>query len=318
MKPISIIIPVFNEAHNIVKLYEEIRSVCRVNNYEYEIVIVDDGSIDDTFQVISRLSQVKYIQLRKNFGQTAALDAGIKNTQFEYLVFMDGDGQNDPKDIPSMIDYMEKNDFDIVSGWRKKRKDPLMKKIISYGAHSLRRILIHDGIHDSGCTLKVYKKECFNHINLYGEMHRFIPALLKIKGFKVGEIVVNHRPRTIGKTRYNWKRTVKGFLDMLSVWFWNKYAIRPLHLLGSIGMIFGFGGFLTGLICVYLLLNGQDLSNTVYPLLSAFLIITGIQLFVAGLMADILSKTYYDTTSDISYSIKKIFKTGSDSTDADQ
>ncbi len=318
MKKISIVIPVLNEARNIKSLHGEIRSVCTENNYEYEIVIVDDGSTDDTFNVVSRLNPVKCIQLRKNFGQTAALDAGIKNTQFEYIILMDGDGQNDPKDIPFMIDCLEDNDFDVVSGWRKDRKDPLMKKIVSYGAHALRKILLHDGIHDSGCTLKVYKRECFDHINLYGEMHRFIPALLKIKGFRVGEIVVNHRARLKGTTRYDWKRTIKGFLDMLSVWFWNKYAIRPLHLLGSIGILSGLCGFITGLICVSLLLKGQDLSNTVYPLLSVFLIITGIQLFVAGLMADILTKTYYDTTRDIAYSIKKIFKTKSESNEADQ
>lgn len=306
MKQISVVVPVFNEARNIEKLYGEIRSVCQENNYTYEIIIVDDGSTDDTFQVVSRLAPVKLIKLRKNFGQTAALDAGIKNSVYHYIIPMDGDGQNDPGDIPAMIAYLEENGLDVVSGWRKNRQDSTTKRFVSWVALLLRRLLIHDGIHDSGCTLKVYKKECFDHITLFGEMHRFIPALLKIKGFSVGEIVVNHRPRIAGKTRYNWKRTIKGALDILSVWFWNKYAIRPLHLLGTIGFLFGFCGLLASLICVYFLLKGQDLSNTVYPLLSAFLIITGLQLFVAGLMADILSKTYYETTRDVSYSISRI------------
>lgn len=308
MKQISIVVPVFNEARNIEKLYREIRSVCKKNRYEYEIIIVDDGSTDDTHQVVSRLSPVKYIRLRKNFGQTAALDAGIKHAIHKYIVPMDGDGQNDPGDIPTMVDYLEENRLDVVSGWRKNRHDSLIKRFVSQGARLLRRMLIHDGIHDSGCTLKVYKKECFDNITLYGEMHRFIPALLKIKGFKVGEVVVNHRPRMTGRTRYNWKRAIKGFLDMLSVWFWNKYAIRPLHLLGTVGILLCAGGLFSSLICVYLLLRGHDLSNTVFPLLATFLLITGFQLFIAGLMADILSKTYYETTRDVSYSISQVIE----------
>jgi len=308
MKQISIVVPVFNEARNIEKLYREIRSVCKKNSYEYEIIIVDDGSTDDTFQVVSLFAPVKYIKLRKNFGQTAALDAGIKHARYKYIIPLDGDGQNDPGDIPSMIEYLEKHDLDVVSGWRKNRHDSLIKRFVSQGARLLRRMLIHDGIHDSGCTLKVYKKECFDHITLYGEMHRFIPALLKIKGFKVGEVVVNHRPRMTGRTRYNWKRAIKGFLDMLSVWFWNKYAIRPLHLMGTVGILLCAGGLFSSLICVYLLLRGHDLSNTVFPLLAAFLLITGFQLFIAGLMADILSKTYYETTRDVSYSISQVIE----------
>ena len=160
--------------------------------------------------------------MRKNFGQTAAMDAGIKAAQYDYIVTMDGDRQNDPADIPKLVKYLEDNNLDIVSGWRKNRKDTVMKKFTSRVANFLRGIIVKDHIHDSGCSLKIYKKECFDHINLYGEMHRFIPALLKIKGFEVGEVVVNHRPRTAGVTKYNWKRTVKGFVDMISLWFWSK------------------------------------------------------------------------------------------------
>ena len=218
------------------------------------------------------------------------------------------DGQNDPRDIPAMIAYLEEHGLDIVSGWRKFRNDAPLKRWVSLSARALRRLLINDGIHDSGCTLKVYKKECFDHISLFGEMHRFIPALLKNKGFKIGEIVVNHRARMSGKTKYNWKRTIKGFLDMLSLWFWNKYAVRPLHLLGTVGILLIGGGCIASIACIYMLFAGLDLSNTAYPLLAAFLLIAGGQLFVSGLMSDILSKTYYETTRDISYSISKIIE----------
>ncbi len=319
MKKISIVIPVFNEAETIEQVHAEIRSVCEQNGYQYEIIIVDDGSTDETRDIATRLYPVKYIQLRKNFGQTAALDAGFTHARYGYIVPIDGDGQNDPADIPAMIDFLEKNNLDVVSGWRKVRKDPLPKRIVSKAAHFLRRFFLHDGIHDSGCTLKVYKRECFDHVTLFGEMHRFIPALLRVKGFKVGEIAVHHRFRLEGRTHYDWKRTIKGFLDILSVWFWNKFAVRPLHLLGTIGMLFSMAGLVAGFICIYIFFKGQDLSNTVYPVLSAFLLIMGIQLFVMGLMADILSKTYYETTKDVSYTISRIFEnTGDGSTVASE
>jgi len=304
MKELSLVIPVYNEEGNIKELHDEIKAVCESNNYKYEIVIVDDGSTDRTQEISMALSPVKYIRFRRNFGQTAAMDAGISNAIYPYIVTMDGDRQNDPKDIPKMIEYLEENDLDVVSGWRKKRRDLFIKKITSRGAYFIRRLLINDGIHDSGCSLKIYKKECFEQISLYGEMHRFIPALLKIKGFSVGEIVVNHRPRTKGKTKYNWRRMVKGFIDMISVWFWNKYAVRPLHLLGGLGGISIFLGIISIFITIYIFFKDQDLSNTVWPLLSAFFLLTGIQLFVSGLLADILFKDYYETTKDCSYNIK--------------
>ena len=172
-----------------------------------------------------------------------------------------------------------------------------MKRFASRGANLLRKLIVHDGIHDSGCSLKVYRKECFDQVALYGEMHRFIPALLKIKGFKLGEMVVNHRERKAGQTKYNWKRTIRGFVDMVSVWFWNKYAVRPLHLLGGIGLTLIMLGVVCTLITIFIFIARQDLSNTVWPLLSAFLVLSGVQLFIFGLIADILSKTYYQATA---------------------
>ena len=304
---ISVVVPVFNEEGNISKLYNEIKSVCESNGYIYEIIFINDGSTDGTDSICRKLKPLKYICMRKNFGQTAAMDAGIKAAKYDYIVTMDGDGQNDPSDIPAMIDYLCENNYDLVSGWRKNRKDSFMKKFISRGANFLRYLLVHDGIHDSGCSLKVYKRECFKGVNLYGEQHRFIPAILKIKGFRIGEIVVNHRPRVSGYTKYNWKRTLKGFVDMISVWFWNKYATRPLHLLGGIGMLFEILGFGCGIWSIVIYAMGYKMStNIIPPLLTVFFVIIGLIMIVFGLMSEILVKTYYGVHVDSPYSIKSI------------
>ena len=265
MKEISIVIPLFNEAENLKELHSQLLNVCTKYQYTFEIIFVDDGSTDQTQSLIDSLTPVKYIRFRKNFGQTAALDAGIKEAQYEYIITMDGDLQNDPNDIPRLIHHLERNDLDVVSGWRKKRKDVFLKKFSSRGANLLRKILIKDGIHDSGCTLKAYKRECFEEVSIFGEMHRFIPAVLRIKGFCVGELEVNHRPRIRGKSKYNWRRTIKGFIDMISVWFWSKYAVRPLHLLGGIGFLFIFLGCICGLISIYQYAKGISMSDSAFP-----------------------------------------------------
>lgn len=307
MKSVSVVVPVYNEEGNIEKLHKEIKQVCVDNEYQYEIIFINDGSNDKTDQICRRLKPLKYIQFRKNFGQTAAMDAGIKASQYDYIVTMDGDGQNDPADIPMMLDYLERNNLDVVSGWRKNRKDSFMKRFTSRGANFLRHVLVHDGIHDSGCSLKIYRRECFKGVNLYGEQHRFIPAMLKIKGFQIGEVVVNHRPRTFGKTKYNWKRTIKGFVDMISVWFWSKYASRPLHLLGGMGILSLLMGGGCGIWSIILFVKGYKMSNNIIPpILTVFFVTIGVLMFVFGLMSEILVKTYYGVHVDNSYSIKDI------------
>lgn len=308
MKGLSIVVPLYNEEGNVAELHREIVAMCQSNHYdESEIIFVDDGSSDATVAVCKTLAPLKLIELRKNFGQTAAMDAGIKAAKYDYVATIDGDRQNDPADIPQMIKYLEDNHLDVVSGWRKNRKDTFMKRFVSRGANMLRWLMIHDGIHDSGCSLKVYRRACFAGMNLYGEQHRFIPALLRIKGFSVGEVVVNHRPRTAGKTKYNWKRTFKGFVDMISVWFWNRYATRPLHILGGIGMtIAGLGGA-CGIWSVYMYLAGHKMSQNIFPpILTVFFVTIGLLLLVFGLMSEILVKTYYGVHVDSPYSIKAI------------
>ena len=306
-KSISIVVPVFNEEGNVKKLHEEIKSVCDKNEYDYEIIFVDDGSKDATPDICRELSPLVYIRMRRNFGQTAAMDAGIKVAKKDYIITMDGDRQNDPEDIPALIQYLEEHDLDIVSGWRKNRKDTFMKKFTSRGANFLRKIIVNDGIHDSGCSLKIYKRECFDDIHLYGEMHRFIPALLKIKGYTVGEMVVNHRPRTAGVTKYNWKRTIKGFVDMISLWFWNKYSVRPLHILGGAGICFIGLGFICAVWSIVIFFAGAKMSNNIMPpLLTILFAIIGLMMFIFGLISDMLSKTYYGVGVDKPYSIKEI------------
>lgn len=307
MDKISVVVPIYNEEGNVKELHREIVDVCEKNNYEYEIIFVDDGSSDKTVEMCKTLAPLKLVELRRNFGQTAAMDAGIKASQYDYIVTMDGDRQNDPADIPDMLRYLKEKDLDVVSGWRKNRKDTFMKKFTSRGANLLRHLIVHDGIHDSGCSLKIYKKECFEKINLYGEQHRFIPAILKIKGFTIGEYVVHHRPRTEGKTKYNWKRTVKGFVDMISVWFWNKYSSRPLHLLGGIGMVFLGLGFFCGVWSLGIFFSGAEMKNNIFPpLMTVFFAIIGLLLFVFGLMSEILIKTYYGVNADVSYDVRRI------------
>lgn len=308
MQELSIVVPVYNEGLNVKALHQEIVDVCRAADYRYEIIFVDDGSTDNTLDVLKTLAPVKVVVMRKNFGQTAAMDAGIRRAKYDYIVTMDGDLQNDPADIPDMFRYLVENDLDVVAGWREQRKDRMGKRFVSRGANLLRKILLKDGIHDSGCSLKLYKKACFDHVNLYGEMHRFIPALLEIKGYRVGEVKVKHRPRVAGQTKYDWKRTIKGFVDIIAVWFWNKYAVRPLHLLGGGGLLTILCGLVVSVYTCFLFIIGQDLSNTVFPLLSIFLITTGIQLFIFGLLADIILKVYFERTNDVAYSIREYFE----------
>lgn len=307
---VSIIVPIYNEEGNIVQLHKEIKETCEKAGYDYEIIFVNDGSNDGTDKICRTLVPLKYIQFRKNFGQTAAMDAGIKSATKEFIATLDGDGQNDPADIPHMLDYLLEKELDVVSGWRKNRKDTAMKRFISRGANFLRYFLVHDGIHDSGCSLKVYRRACFKGINLYGEQHRFIPAILQMKGFQVGEVVVNHRPRTSGSTKYNWKRTIKGFTDMISIWFWHKYASRPLHLLGGLGMVFGILGGACGIWSVVLYVQGYKMSNNVMPpILTVFFLIIAVLMFVFGLMSEILIKTYYGVHVDTPYVVKEIVET---------
>ncbi len=286
---ISFVIPVVNERENVAQLHAEIVAAAKKIGKTYEIIFVDDGSTDGTQKEIQKLKPVRLLEMRRNFGQTAALDAGIKAAQGEFLVTLDGDLQNDPADVPAMLKMLQDEQLDVVCGWRFQRHDSFTKRFISAGARKFRGILVEDGIHDSGCTLRVYKKEAFDDLDLRGEMHRFIPAILKWRGFKIGEMKVNHRPRIHGRTKYDMKRTVKGFLDMLSLWFFRKYANRPLHFLGAVGLgCFALGVALGGYLAVGRLLGWFGLSQSIWPLTAVFLVLFGMQMFVSGLIMDLV------------------------------
>ncbi|MEA2007244.1 MAG: glycosyltransferase family 2 protein [Patescibacteria group bacterium] len=307
-KKISIIVPLHNEEGNVEKLHKEIFDSAKQNNFSVELILVNDASTDDTLEIAKRLHPVKIINFRGWFGQTAAMDAGIKAASGEIIVTMDGDLQNDPRDIPRLLEKMD-DGFDVVSGWRKNRQDAFSKKILSLGADKLRKILVNDQINDSGCTLKAFKKECFKGVDLYGEMHRFIPALLKVKGYRIAEVVVNHRERTAGQTKYDWKRLLKGLLDLTSVWFWRKFSNRPLHLFGGLGFLMSSAGTVLLLWMVFeKVFFRTPISNRIWPMMGVLLIILGFQFFVSGLLADILIKTYYQTKKEKNYSIKEVIE----------
>jgi glycosyltransferase involved in cell wall biosynthesis len=305
---ISVVIPLKNEEENVSKLHEEVVGVFEREKLEGEFIFIDDGSTDGTLMELKKLKPIKIISFRRNFGQTAAMDAGIKEASGNLIVTMDGDLQNDPTDIPKLIKKLNQG-YDVVSGWRKKRQDSFSKKFFSRGANFLRGILIKDGIQDSGCSLKIYRKECFEDLDLYGEMHRFIPATLKIKGFRIGEVVVNHRPRVAGLTKYNFKRAFKGFLDMLSVWFWRKFSSRPLHLFGFMGLVsLLVGSALLIWMFVERVFLGGPIGNRIWPVIGIFLFFIGIQFLIFGLLADIMIKTFHRTKNERPYSIKEIIE----------
>ncbi|HRY82189.1 MAG TPA: glycosyltransferase family 2 protein [Candidatus Moranbacteria bacterium] len=302
---LSVIVPLYNEEGNVRELHRKIKEACEKLGRSFEIIFIDDGSRDKTVENCAGLSPLKLITFRRNFGQTAAFDAGVKNSLGEIIVMMDGDLQNDPADISLLLAEMEKG-FDIIAGWRWQRKDSFSKKFFSRGANLLRKILIQDKIHDSGCSLKAYKRECFHDLDLFGEMHRFIPALLELQGYKVGEVKVSHYPRVHGVTKYNWKRAIKGFVDMISIWFWRKYANRPLHLFGGLGIVFSIVGFIILAWMAVEKIMGGSIAEKIWPLIGVFFIMIGIQLFVFGLLADILIKNYYKSQNRMNYSIKEI------------
>ncbi len=304
---ISFVAPIYNEAENVEELHKRIHEAGMGLGKSFEIIFVDDGSTDDTVERAQKLKDLVLIVFRRNFGQTAAMDAGIKAARGEIIITLDGDLQNDPKDTQKLLDKMEEG-YDVVSGWRFDRKDPFMKRFVSRGADKLRKILLKDSIHDSGCSLKAYKRECFESVDLFGEMHRFIPAILEMDGWRVGEAKVTHHPRTAGVTKYNWRRTIKGFIDMIAIWFLRRYSARPLHFFGGTGILMALVGSGILLVMVITKVMGASLAERIWPLIGIFLVLAGIQFFVFGFLADILLKNNYSARGRMNYNIKKVIK----------
>lgn len=307
---ISVLLPILNEKDNLVPLTEEILKALSPLNKNFEIIMVDDGSRDGSRQVIQELSknhsQVKGLFFRANRGQTAAFDAGFRAASGNIIVTMDADRQNDPADIPKMLQLLDQG-YDFISGWRKNRKDGfLLRKIPSRIANWLIRLITKTKIHDLGCSLKCYKKEITEELRLYGEMHRFIGPLCEMNGAQVGEIEVHHRPRVAGESKYNLSRTFKVLLDLTTIWFLRKYETKPIYVFGGIGFSLIFGG---GLTWAWVLYEKYFWDIWVHrnPLfiIGTVLLILGAQFVALGLLAELIIRTYFEAQNRRPYSISK-------------
>jgi glycosyltransferase involved in cell wall biosynthesis len=310
---LSVVIPAYNEEESVELCYREITDTLEPIGINYEIIFVDDGSTDLTFKKLHALSKndekLKVIKLRKNFGQSAALRTGIDRAVGLIVVTMDADLQNDPKDIPKLLEALENENLDVVCGWRFDRRDSLSKKVSSKCANRLRRKFTGETIHDSGCTLRAYKKESTEDLELYGELHRYIPAMLSLKGYQIGEIKINHRERMYGKTKYNWNRIIKGFLDLLVITFWEKYSLRPIHIFGSMGIILSFMGLVVSVYLIILrLFYGIGISDRPLFTVSILSLVIGIQFITFGILADIMIKIYYGLNGRKNYLVDRIIE----------
>lgn len=295
---ISVVVPVLNEEENIPLLTTIVKETLEKLTSEYEIIFIDDGSTDGTFSILLTLAKfdpkVKVIRFTRNFGQSAAMNAGFKHATGDIIVTMDGDLQNDPSDIPRMIDVLNRG-YDVVCGWRYNRRDPSLRKILpSLLAGFVRKVIAKDRIHDSGCTLKVYRSKAVKNLKLLGETHRFIPLMLQWQGFKVVEVKVRHHTRKHGQTKYGVKRLWRGFFDLIGLLFWEKYATKPLHMFGAIGLISITFSFMV-LFYVFLMTMIQEVRLLVGPLLlfSVVLFLGGLQIFFIGVLAEMQTKVYY-------------------------
>ncbi len=310
-KKISLVIPVMNEEENIKPMLESVSSA--LDGIDYEVVMVDDGSTDNTVREIKSHGSdlVKAVILQKNYGQTTAMAAGIDAAEGEYIVTLDGDLQNDPSDIPTMIEKLEAEKLDVVAGIRSNRKDGMfLRKIPSGIANALIRKLTGVYLHDYGCTLKVFKKEIAKNLGLYGELHRFIPVLAQLQGAQMAEMSVKHHPRKFGTSKYGLGRTFKVLSDLLLVVFFQKYLQRPMHLFGVAGlMTFGLGA----LINVYLLILkilGQEIGGRPLLVLGITLVLGGIQLITIGIVAELIVRTYFESQDKKTYRVREVYQGG--------
>lgn len=294
MKMVTVIIPVYNEEKNITVLYDQLNSVLSSLDESYEIIIIDDGSTDETVNKIRQTEDknIKLIQFQRNFGKAVALSYGFSEAKGDIIITMDGDLQDDPKEIPRFIEELKK--YDMVSGWKFERHDPLSKKIPSKFFNWLTTLLTSIKIHDFNCGYKAYRNYVVKDLNIYGELHRYIPALAHWKGYTVGEIKVEHRARIHGKSKYGPERIMKGFLDLITVKFLMSYSERPLHLFGGIGLIFAGTGLI---ICIYLFslwIRGIKIGERPLLMLGILLVILSIQFISIGLIGELMTNARHN------------------------
>jgi len=311
----SVIIPVYNEAGNVTPLYDAIIPVMERLGDRFEIVFVDDGSRDESFAELSavaaRDSRVRVVQFRRNFGQTAAIAAGIDYSQGEVLIFLDADLQNDPADIPRLLETLAQG-YDVVSGWRKDRHDTFVtRKMPSWAANWLISAITGVKLRDYGCSLKAYRREVLAHVNLYGEMHRFIPAYASWVGAAITEIPVRHHPRVRGKSKYGLSRTIKVILDLLTAKFLASYATKPIYVFGGVGLTLLFLAALSLLIAlVQKVTSGVSLIQTPLTMLSAILGATGFIAILQGLNAEVAIRTYHESQQKPTYTVRRVLNPG--------
>jgi glycosyltransferase involved in cell wall biosynthesis len=306
---LSIVIPVRNEAENIAALYAELTAALDRFGRSYELLLIEDGSTDDSFERLASLQaadeRLRVVRFRRNFGQTAAFAAGFSMARGRYIVTSDGDLQNDPADIPAMVERLEQG-YDIVCGWRKDRKDPFVsRRLPSILANRLISWATGVALHDYGCSLKVFRAEVVKPLRLYGEMHRFLPAIASEMGVRIDEVVVNHRARIHGRSKYGISRTIRVILDLLTVKFLLSYSTRPLQIFGLVGFTMGLIGVgVTGYLSALRLVGYQAIGNRPLLLFGILLIFTGVQLVTLGLLAELMARTYHESQNKPTYAIR--------------
>ena len=310
---ISVVIPLCNEEKNIAPLYAELKEVLGSLNKSYEILFVNDGSSDGTLNELKKIKpsdpHLKIIDLNRNFGQTPAIMAGFDTSGGSVIITMDGDLQNDPHDIPRLLEEINSG-YDLVSGWRKKRKDAFLLRIIpSRIANFLISSALKVHLHDYGCTLKAYRREVITGMRLYGEMHRFIPAIADWRGAKIAEIEVSHRSRKWGKTKYGISRTFKVFLDLLLIVFLSEYSTKPIRFFGGLGLASGALGILSFFLVIYMkLAGGVDMTGNPLLILSVLFFLVSVQLISMGFLGEINIRTYYESQNKKTYHVKEIIE----------
>ena len=308
---LSIVVPIYNEAESLTHLIEAIASAVAINNLSYEIICVDDGSTDGSTKILTDLatqrSDLKAVILRRNYGQTPAMAAGFENARAKAIVTLDGDLQNDPADIPLLLDTLNEG-YDLVSGWRKQRQDAALTRLLpSKIANWIIGRVTGVKLHDYGCSLKAYRSEVVADMNLYGELHRFLPALAYIEGARITEIPVRHHPRRYGKSKYGLGRTIRVIMDLLTVFFMKKFLTKPMHVFGFWGLMSLISGVLMGIyLTIIKLFMGQNIGDRPLLILSVLLILTGIELFSFGLLAELLMRTYHESQKRPIYRVREV------------
>lgn len=308
---LSVVIPVYNEAQNLPLLGETLREVLNALNETWEVVLVDDGSQDESFAHLRKLherdARFRVVRLRRNFGQSAAFAAGFAHARGEVIITMDADLQNDPRDIPMLLSTLREGDYDVVSGWRVNRQDPWVRRFPSQVANWLISNVTKVRLHDYGCSLKAYRREVIQNVHLYGELHRFIPALASWMGIRLKEVPVQHHPRMHGQSKYNLTRVPRVLLDLLTVAFFLGYGARPMHIFGRLGLYAGAIGFLIALYLTALkLLTGASLTRRPLLFLAILLIIVGMQFITIGLLGEMIVRTYYEVQGKPIYVVREI------------